>query len=369
MKILFSSSSGCDLTQSIHYLNVLKKLGHQVFRFAIPGAKEDLKRGFWVEPGFAAETTLEGLVRLSGFEPDLFLYIEPNGLIPLGIENAPFPTAAIICDTHCWLEARVKLSRFFDHVFLYHRNYLPCFQEHPPGHVHWHPYACDLEYFCPHGEARDLEVGFIGQLHPRTRRAQVISKLAERYRVNEQRYYLQKEISGVYSRCKIVLNLPLEDDLNFRTFEAMSCGALLLTPRIANGQEVLFQEGVHYAAFADEREMFEKVDYYLSHPKEGETIAAAGLSEVRAKHRLEQRIEEMLAIVQERPDKAAPIRRMSLSEVDRQYAWLYEYWRLVEPGLKLARAAERPDVHGGLFCCPQRGLSCEFCCDEAIFES
>jgi hypothetical protein len=345
MNILFSSLSGNGKTESYHYLRVLQRLGHQVLRFSIPASIDDLDRDFRAEPGFSPESRQETFVRLAGFTPDLFLYIEPYGLIPRGLEHAPFPTACILCDTHLYLEGRYRLARFFDHVFLYHRNYLQCFDEHPRSHVHWLPYACDLELFHPQERERDLDVAFIGQLHPRTNRAAMIARLGKSYTMNEQRFYFQKEIPSVYSRAKIVLNMPLEDDLNFRTFEAMSCGAMLLTRRVNNGQELLFEEGKHYAAFAEEKELFDKVAYYLAHAEEREKIAAAGLAEIQQCHRLEQRVVELLSTVQNEPEQAAPIRRMSPAQVDRQYAWLYEYWRMVEPGLGLAseaRHAGRP---------------------------
>ena len=253
------------------------------------------------------------------------------------MEKAPFPTACLLCDTHCDLDLRLRLARFFDHVFLYQRNYLQFFTEHPPDHVHWHPYACDLEFFHPLKVERDLDVALIGQVTPERRR--ILSTLAQSYRINEQHYYWQKEISGVYSRAKIVLNLPNADDLNFRTFEALSCGALLLTRRIENGQELLFQEGEHYAAYGDEPELFAKVAYYLSHEKERAAMAAAGLEEVRQRHRLEQRIPEILDRIIKKPEAVAPIRRMSPSQVDLTYAKLYEQWRLADSGLKLAREA------------------------------
>lgn len=341
MNILFSYLSGQDQNPSQHYLRVLERLGHKVFRFAVPSAVENMERGMWAESGYFLETHLIALSRLAGFKPDLFIYLEPNGLIPRGMEQAPFPTACIISDTHQLLEARQNLARFFDHVFLYHRNYLRYFDEHPAEHVHWHPYAVDIEIFHPHGKERDLDVAFVGQLHPGTNRANLIRRLSERHKMNEPKFYSQKEIPDVYSRAKIVLNLPLADDLNFRTFEAMSCGAMLLTRRVNNGQEVLFEEGKHYVAFADEQELFEKVEYYLSHPEERDSIAGAGLAEVRLHHRLELRLEELLSKVKELPGRRAPIRGMPPSRVDRQYAWLYEFWRMAEPGLRLVKEARQ----------------------------
>ena len=338
MNIIFSSVSGSGKTESQHFLRVLRRLGHRVFVFSVPAAIDDIQRDFQAEPGFSPETNIEALIRHAGFEPDLFLYIEPNGLIPRGLERATFQTACILCDTHRALEARLKQALFFDHVFLYHRNYLRYFKSHPDDYVHWQPYACDLELFHPQVCERDLDVAFVGQLGLQCR-APVIAGLSQRYKMNESRYYFQREIPAVYSRAKIVLNMPLKDDLNFRTFEAMSCGAMLLTRRVNNGQELLFKEGEHYAAFADDKELADKAAYYLTHQDERMVIAAAGLAEIQRHHSLEQRLAGMLSIVRDKPERVAPIRQMSSPQIDRQYAWLYEYWHMPEAGLSLAREA------------------------------
>ena len=341
MNILFSSLSGIDKTESHWYLRVLQRLGHNVFRFTLPSSIDNPEKGLWVEPGYSAEITLETLPRLARFTPDIFIYMEPNGIIPRGMGQAPFPTACILCDTHMDLNGRKRQARFFDHVFLYHRNYLSCFEEHPNGNVHWLPYACDLDLFHPGKGERDIDIAFIGNLFPGSGRRDLIAKLSKRFRMNEPRYYQQAEIPAIYSRAKIVLNLPLRDDLNFRTFEAMSCGAMLLTRRVKNGQEILFEENKHYVAFDDETELFEKAAYYLSNPGERDAIAAAGLAEVKLHHHLELRVEELLSKVRKSPEGSAPIRAMSPSGVDRQYAWLYEYWRMADPGLHLAKEARR----------------------------
>ena len=272
--------------------------------------------------------------------PDIFLYLEPLGFIPEGLENAPFPTACIISDFHNQMKPRQILAHFFDHVFVYHRNYLEVVTEHPKDNVHWWPYACDLEIFHPISVERDLDVAFVGQ-HNNEERRRVTAEIARRWSLNEQRYYKQGEIPEVYSRAKIVINLPLKDDLNFRVFEAMSCGALLLTRRVANGQELLFEEGVHYAGFETEAELHDKIHYYLSHESERAAIAAAGLAEIQANHRLEQRLTQLLDIVQKKPEPAAPIRFMQPHEVDLQYALLYEHWRKIDPIANLVQRARR----------------------------
>lgn len=339
MNIFLSSISGNELTESRYFLSQLRKLGHNVFFFSAP-SNERKFRGTWAETGYSVDVNFNELIEIAGFTPDLFIYIEPFGLIPRGMENAPCPTACILCDTHMDLAVRVRQSLFFDYVFLYHRNYLKYFKHHPSDSVSWLPYACDTDFFTPTGAMRDIDLAFIGQPHPWSERGATLRKLEQRYAMNEQRFYFHSEIPSIYSRAKIVLNLPLADDLNFRTFEAMSCGALLITPRVNNGQELLFQEGKHYVAFSSEEELYERVDYYLENTQEREEIASQGYAEILRANTLKHRINILISKIENTDACLAPIRSMKSSAVDKQYAWLYEYWRLIDPGFKLVSEAK-----------------------------
>jgi hypothetical protein len=342
MKVLLSYANQFDKGEGIHYSRVLRRLGHEVVEVNVGSSASD-----WGVPGrnvsgFAPEVSIQELVSLVG-SADLYLYIEPLGLIPRGLESAPLPTACIICDTHRNLRDRRVLARLFDKVFLYQKNYVHAFDEHPVGAVHWFPYACDLETFRDLGLPRDFDVGFIGQLFgPGSERRRLLDRLREKYRVNEQRNYLQAEISEVYSRSKIVLNLPVGDDLNFRFFEALSCGAMLLTRRMANGQELLFREGEHYASFDGEEELLDKVKYYLSHEEERQRIASQGAAEVKSKHTLELRVGQLLEEMASGPLETAPVRRMNQKGVVKTYSAVLERMGRIESILRLA--AHHPEL-------------------------
>ena len=335
MNIFFSSLSGQDQTQSQHYLRILKNLGHNVFFFSTPTIKDENNKGFFITNGFDSKIDINDLIKYAGFTPDLFLYVEPYGIIPRGLDKANFPTACIICDTHLGLEERIQTSLFFDYVFLYHKNYIKYFTKHPKNNVLWHPYACDLTIFNPKSKECEYEyyIAFIGQLQTFSDRKKVITDLSKNFKINEQRFYSQLEIPLIYSVSKIVLNLPLSDDLNFRTFEAISCGALLITKRINNGQEFLFQENVHYVAFSDYEELEQKVFYYLNHPEERLFIANNGLKLIKEKHSLEFRIQDLLDQIFLDTKFEAPIRFMDDYSKQKQYAWLYQHWSLVEAGI------------------------------------
>lgn len=340
VKILLSYGSEYDKGEGIHFLRVLRRMGHEVVPVNAASQNGRGAPGQLVQ-GFPAWVNLEDLLGAVG-GADLFLYVEPFGLVPRGLEVCPIPTACVICDFHRSFKPRQILASMFDHVFLYQRNYVERLHGHPPGAVHWFPFACDTEVLRDLGLPRDLDVAHVGQLggHGSGRR-RAIEALNRRYKMNEQKYYLQEEIPGVYSRAKIVVNIPAADDLNFRFFEALSCGALLLTKRVNNGQEELFEEGVHFAAFGNDKELFEKVDHYLRNDEERREIASAGRAEVLQRHTLEHRLKLLLEKVQAGPAFSAPVRKMGRDEVLKTYGAVYARYGKVEALLRMAAEEQR----------------------------
>ncbi|MFO7709660.1 MAG: glycosyltransferase [Desulfobacterales bacterium] len=105
----------------------------------------------------------------------------------------------------------------------------------------------------------------------------------------------------VYSAAKIVLSIHYRsDDDRFRVyqasprvFEAMSCGAFVLTDRQKDVLEI-FAEGEHLAVFSEGGDLERQVLYFLNRAAERRRIAKAGRQEVLRHHTYEHRIEQML---------------------------------------------------------------------------
>jgi hypothetical protein len=335
MKIILSYSSEHDKSEGIHYVNVLRRMGHEVVVLNVAACSDGIRSKREFVCGYPGDLHIAELLEQIG-PAQLFLYIEPYGLIPQGMESAAMPTACVLSDCHLNLPSRISLGNLFDHVFIYQRNYLDAFKSHPSAH--WMPYACDDDFFRDMEIPRDLDIGFVGQTgRGHTRRRKILDLLSSKYRVNEQRVYKQNEISEIYSRSKITVNIPIRGDLNFRFFEAISCGSLLLTERLKNGQEELFKENVHYVAYDSENELLEKVDYYLKNGDERLRIAQAGKDEALKNHTLEIRLQGLLAkILSPSNENLAPIRKMSESNRVRIYGSYYERAGYVNTMLKLA---------------------------------
>ena len=335
-RILLSYASEYDTGEGIHWARVLRRLGHRVHDVNIAGPSRPAA-GRLVGRGYPSDVTIHELLDEVG-GADLFLYLEPMGIVPRGLESAPIPTACMLSDTHRNPRARRLIASLFDHVVVYHRNHLAAYQDRRPGTAHWIPYACDTDVVRDLGLPRETDVAFVGRLYTRERR-RIVRALTGRCRLAAARTYRQDEIPEVYSRAKIVIDLPPGDYIPFRVFEAMSCGAMLLTRRMPSGIEALFEEGTHYEAFGGERELVAKVDRYLRDDDARARIASNGYAAIQEHHTLARRLTDTLDTIENGPHGGAPVRAMTASARDIAYGRVYERMGRVDSLLHLATQA------------------------------
>ncbi len=112
-------------------------------------------------------------------------------------------------------------------------------------------------------------------------------------------YYTQAP--HIFANSKINLNISLRSILTgipLRAFDIMACGGFL----ISNYQEdymEYFEENKDFVIYYDYEDLMDKVKYYLTHDDERMKIAKNGQEKVLAEHTYLQRVEQMLAIVDE----------------------------------------------------------------------
>ena len=261
--------------------------------------------------------------------PDLFLYIASAiRCFPKGLERLQCPTAGYLIDVHLQAKDLLELSRFFDSVLIGHSDYLPLFRDINP-YSHWLPVACAPDVHHPVQCVEQYEVGFVGRsrlkLKGQVPRAHMLKHLSQLFSMNDfNRSYGPEEMSLVYGQSKMVFNYPVNNDLNMRFFEALACQKLLVTKRIANGQDTLFREGEHFVAYDGLDDLVEVIRFYLEHDDERERIARQGYELVLSKHTYRIRVEEMLdMILAEGGRFSAPIRKIGLASVATHYMRAY----------------------------------------------
>lgn len=270
---------------------------------------------------------------------DLLLFVDPPGPVwPMGWEVLACPTVGYLIDVHQSLDIRLKYAPFVDHAMIAQRDYLREFHSRGFESVEWLPPACDPDtHNRPSGE-RSVDVGFVGKLGARGGdRQRTLQMVLNRYATNDYgHYYSPKEMSSLYAQCKIVFNKSINGDLNMRVFEAMASGALLVTDRIDNGINQLFEEGVHYVGYATVAEAIDRIDYFLSHERDRQQIAIQGQRRACGEHTYRLRWRQILDLVLSSHTRRAPVRKMTRKHLRSTYASVYESIRRPSGVLRLA---------------------------------
>lgn len=217
-------------------------------------------------------------------------------------KNISVPKVYWAIDTHQYLEAQVEKSKYFDLVFSAQKNALPYLGPNTrwlPAGASIHEVDCQLD--------RSIDVGFVGNIFDglHKRRKNVVERLIKD--VPGFKHYSNvflDDKARLTSSMKIMVNVSLNNDINFRVFETLACGAMLITDKVFNnGMEELFEDGKHLVTFETEDELIEKINYYISHDEERERIAKSGQRHVLKyythKELLHHVLEAMKGLVEE----------------------------------------------------------------------
>lgn len=296
----------------------LEKRGHEV-RACGPEARYLMPDQSHFDFTFPSRTViaLEAvLARLEGWQPELIIHTEIHtNYFYRGIERAACPTVWRTIDNHIhgW---QPRYAPTHDVVLVAQKDYLPEFQSHHP-YAFWLPLNSFSQVHFDRGLERAVPVSFVGSLNPamHPERARFFDALRQRVPVEVQAGLNHEELSRLYNRSKLVVNQCVHLDLNYRVFEAMGNGAMLITPRIQNGMLELFTEGKELVTFApgDVEEAARLVHYYLEHDEERQAIAEAGRRAIERAHTLEHRLDQILTLVKEVVPDAHASRESRLS--------------------------------------------------------
>lgn len=109
------------------------------------------------------------------------------------------------------------------------------------------------------------------------------------------------EMPKIFQASKINLNItmrPIETGLSLRIWDVLCCGGFLLTNYQAEIPEY-FEIGKDLEVYENEKDLIQKVDYYLHHEAERMEIALHGYEKAVTYHTYEIRLAEMIRILSE----------------------------------------------------------------------
>ena len=218
------------------------------------------------------------------FKPDVLLYLDDGA--PITIRNI----GSVQClsffysvDTHHMAFAHKELCTVFDHIFVGQKDYLALF---PVTKSSWLPLWASTLAPGPALAQREHKGAavFVGTLNPELNPERVIfiKALAQQTPL----IILEGIFTSHYPQSQIVLNQTVSGDLNFRIFEALGSGALLLTESSTNGLQDLFTSREHLITYprGNVQEAAKHINYFLQHLEEAQEIATRGESEVKRHH-------------------------------------------------------------------------------------
>ena len=241
------------------------------------------------------------LQSLRGWLPDCILLNDDSSYpVFLGLESLDIPLVWYAVDTHLHRHWHRAYASLFDVVLVAQHDYMAEYRrDSRRQHVQWLPLFCPATKDFDRRGVRNVALSFVGTLNSRLNRDRVtlIGALCERVPLVAQ--------SGAYrdlfNRSLMVLNQCVANDVNFRTFETMACGALLLMERVGNGLDRLFQDRTHFVLYerGNVEQIVDLVRYYLDHAREREAIASCGHDEVTGKHSSRHRAETIVGLLRQ----------------------------------------------------------------------
>lgn len=289
---------------------------------------------------------------IAGWEPDVVVVADKSRPpFVVGMERFPCLTVFYCVDSHIhsWYP---QYAQGFDICLMSLRDHMGsmCGEFLPRERIWWSPaFAKDEDQ--PGQYAPRWDALFVGTVHPETtpKRHALMRTLQSAF---PGLHVTRGNYRDLYPKARLVLNHCEAGDLNFRVFEALGCGACLLTPDVGHGQDQLFTAGVDlltYPADAPDTAaaILKAMQHALSDEGAMRRMAASGLAKINAEHRAQHRAQAFTRRIRSLEGAALVARRMENARAIRTRALRLIYLLLAEsvasPVLKGAYLAAASD--------------------------
>ncbi len=219
--------------------------------------------------------------------PDVMIFKSPMyHPIPYGIEDAPFPTVALLDDWFGAVDYLPDNLRRFDFIYTDKYSvellqmigfdnvvYWPCFGYQPQKFRRFE------------GVNRDVDVSFAGSLNiniqiERLHWLRRLCRIDSKYAVGIYCGLWGEDYVNLLNRTKIVFNRTIKGEMNLRAFEAPACGALLFIEEENREIHDFFEPGKECVTY-NNRNLEDLLYFYLSDHDACAKIAEQGFQKAQ----------------------------------------------------------------------------------------
>ncbi len=231
--------------------------------------------------------TWDDIVEKTGTEPFAVVYADRSIAPPLaGVENFPCLTIFHCIDTHIhsWYPL---YAQGFDICLVSLKDHLDRFTPRlKDSRLLWFP-PVPMDHDVPADMPKEWDLLFVGNVDAELtpQRKIFLDDVAKRI---SGLHITKGRFSQLFPRAKVVLNIAERGDLNFRVFEALACGACLLTPKIEQGLFDIFEDGVHLMTYEanNPEDLVAKFNILLNDEELRRRIALQGNELIESSHRI-----------------------------------------------------------------------------------
>ncbi|TVQ98491.1 MAG: glycosyltransferase family 1 protein [Desulfovibrionales bacterium] len=263
--------------------NELRSLGHTVL-------------GLHPKPGIH---DLPGLLAEHRFEPDVVIQQETLGprVLLQGLDKAPGLKIFWSIDTHLNAFWQVEYVRLFDLVCSTQRNWSEYLQKLTGTPAYW------LSWFGQRlpwrgWDKRSREVGFVGRVtEHRPSRQRFVDFLRREFQMELVQDVSFQQMLVFYRETRLAPNESIFGEINFRLFEAASCGCLVLNPAGIPGLEETFLPDREIGVFSHALELKSKINHYSRNHHLAEEMAKAAWARIQEEHLAVHRAQRLLEVV------------------------------------------------------------------------
>ena len=189
--------------------------------------------------------------------------------------------------------AQFILENKFDITLVSSLNYVSQFEQKGISSF-WFPNCYPSDLIKPTTfKNRPVQVGFCGS---KSNRGEWLSKLSSEFNFHLAINVLAEDMARELYSYGICWNRNEADDINFRTFEAMGAGCLMMTNN-TKGIRDLFN-GHSIKMYYDYQDCVDIIRFFINNEEKRLQIAINGYNEVRKNHSYDSRVADLIRIIE-----------------------------------------------------------------------